>query len=293
MINFLRRVFSGSTGLYKYEHNIIGEVQSRLGLDAGDRLQKQVEKINKIQRLVERKEVNFYQMCHGRPAFDDSLRFPDQSDEAILAGMSLVHPEKRTKLKVEVRLAKGRLFSFLFNKSPARFFAGLDLKNLQPEIVDVTIWRDPMQFHIPSVSVSIDEVNLTGWLQELSSEGCVTDLHRSLPDAEREVMLRSIDARLPTEYIDLCAQTEGVKLGTCTVYGMSGIRKVVLPDHNYYLLAEIERKAALAVEEGSQEAKIYFLDFENEEVNPSGLSFKEAVMKVAGLPSTGCDQNEK
>lgn len=262
---------------YPFETRIIEEVRSRLGAEASVRLQSQVEKINKLQRLANGKEVNLYHMLHGKPAFDDNLRFPDASDEALLASASLICSEKPTKLKVELWLAKGRLFSLVYNKPPKQFFADADLKSVRPEIVDVKIWFDPMHPHPTRVDKPIDSSTLTGWLREWRSKGRVTDLRKPLLSAEREALLGRIDAQLPPDYLELAAQTDGAKLMTCTVHGVAGIRKIVWPEKNFYILAEIEGHGALAVQEGSQDAMLYFLDYEDNEARPVGKSFKDAV----------------
>ncbi|POZ52861.1 hypothetical protein [Methylovulum psychrotolerans] len=270
--------FACRTVFYKFERNIIEEVKAHLESEAGIRLQKQVDGINKIQRLAGGKEVNLYHIQRGKPTFDNSLRFPSACDEALLANMNLIHPEKHnTKLKVEVWLVKGQLFSLLFNKPPKQFFIGLDLKLLEPEMADVKIWFDPMLPQIPSISRLANDAMSTEWLQEWVKISRVTELCKALSSTERESVLRKINAQLPFDYLTLMAQTEGMKLSTCTIYGVSKIRKVVCPDENYYLLAEIEGLGALVVKEGSEDAKLYLFNYENNDISLVEGTFKNAV----------------
>lgn len=75
MAGLLEFLLGDRPDLYPFETRIIEAVKSRLDVGGASRLQRQVEGINKIQRLANGKEVNFYRMLHGKPAFDESLRF--------------------------------------------------------------------------------------------------------------------------------------------------------------------------------------------------------------------------
>ncbi len=277
MAGLLDFLLGGRADFYSFETRIINEVKSRLEDGGASQLQRQVEAINKIQRLAKGKEVNLYQMRHGKATFDDSLRFPDAADEALLASISLTGPDQRSKLKAEVWLAKGRLFSLVFNKSPKQFFAGANLRSVQPEIADVKIWFDPMRPHSVGADNSVDASALTGWLREWDAKGRVAGLHAPLSEAERSVYLARIDAQLPPDYIELVAQTEGAKLAACVVYGVAGIRRIVWPEANYYIVAEIEGLGALAVKDGDRNAELYLLHYEDNGAQLVGTSFQKAV----------------
>ncbi len=116
-------------------------------MDAGTgiRLRRQIEVINHIQRLYDGKEVDLYQMRFGKAAFDDSLRFPDAADEVLLASVSLKLANIEATLKADVWLAGGRIFSLELNEAPKRYFAGIKLREAQPEVVEVKIFHDQLK----------------------------------------------------------------------------------------------------------------------------------------------------
>ena len=145
MLNWIQSFLGGSTPFYPYESRILQEVSACLDGESAATLRNQIKVINKIQRITDGKEVNLYTMHHGKALFDDRLRFPNQSDEALLATVRIIEKRTRANLKVDLWLAKGRLFSLVFNKPPKLFFAPESLKNVQPEIGNVKIWFDPMQ----------------------------------------------------------------------------------------------------------------------------------------------------
>jgi hypothetical protein len=283
MLSLLNGLMKVGADFYPFERLVLDEVKSRLGAESGARLQRQIEAINKIQRLSDGKEVNFYQMRHGKPAFDDNLRFPHAASEALLASVYLTSLDKRSKLKVEVWLAKGRLFSLVFNKPPKQFFAGASLKTVRPEIANVKIWLDPMRPLAVPPDQPVDVSALTGWLHEWYAKGRVTGLRAPLSESERAACFERIDARLPPDYLDLVAQTEGATLATCTVHGAREIRKLVWPDANYYLIAEIKGLGALVVKEDDRDSMLYFLHYENNDVRPVGASLQKAIADLLKL----------
>lgn len=283
MLSLLNSLLVGGADFYPFESRILEKVKSRLNAESGKRLQRQIEVVNKIQRLSGGKEVNLYQMRHGKPVFDDSLRFPDAADEALLASVNLIDSNKRAKLKAEIWLAKGRLFSLVFNKPPKQFFAGTSLKAIQPEIADVKIWLDPMRPPSVTTGKQVDVSALTGWLHEWHAKVWVSGLHAPLPESERTACLERIDARLPSDYLDFIAQTEGAILVTCVVNGVAGIRQMVWPAANYYILADIEGLGALAVKECDCDAGLYLLHYEDNDARSVGASFPKAVADLLKL----------
>ena len=283
MLRLLNALMGGGTDFYPFESRVLDEVTSQLDAESGVRLQRQIEVVNKIQRLSNGKEVNLYHMRHSKPAFDDNLRFPHTASEALLASVDLARPDKRAKLKVEVWLAKGRLFSLVFNKPPKQFFAGTSLNAVRPEIANVKIWLDPMQPLAVTTDKPVDVSALTGWLREWYAKGRVAGLHAPLPESERAACFERIDARLPSDYLDLMAQTEGATLTACTVHGAREIRQLVWPEANYYLVAEIEGLGALAVKEDDRDAVLYLLHYEDNDARPVGTSLPKAIADLLKL----------
>lgn len=279
MLDLLKSVLGGGTDFYPFEALILGKVKSHLPAESSRRLQLQLAVINKIQRLSDGKEVNLYQMRHGKPAFDDSLRFPAGTDEELLASVNLTGPN-RLQLKAEVWLAKGRIFSLVFNKPPKQFFAVKNLRTVQSEITDVKIWFDPMRPRSVGLNMPIDPSRLTGWLREWFAKGQISGLHTPLPQSDRAELLARIDAQLPSDYIEVIDQTEGARLDSCAICGVAGIREIVLPEAIYYVIAEIEGLGVLAVKAADRDAELYLLNYENSDVRPMGSSIQNAVTEL-------------
>jgi len=147
LLSFLGRTTSG---LYDFESLAIEEVITHLG-NAGPQVRRQIEVVNRVQRIAGGKEVDLYCMRAGKVAFDDRLRFPG-IDEARLATVILHEGTPgRHKLKLELWLANGRLFSLIYDRPPQEFFGASRLRDVRPSIADVRIETDPLQIGGPRV----------------------------------------------------------------------------------------------------------------------------------------------
>lgn len=88
----------------------------------------QVQAINKVQRLPEGAEANFYRMAKGRPTFDEGLAFPNKADELLLASVRVSWGKASSELVARVWCIKGFLFSIEYTGGVAYFeeAAGMD-----------------------------------------------------------------------------------------------------------------------------------------------------------------------
>ena len=86
-----------------------------------------MQAINKVQRLPEGVEVNFYRMKNGRPSFGEELAFPNKTTELLLAKVRLELPNMG-KLTAKVWCVKGFVFSIEYEGSVSYFeeAAGMD-----------------------------------------------------------------------------------------------------------------------------------------------------------------------
>lgn len=268
--------------LYPFEIRVIEGVKSRLSSDTATQLQRQVDSINKVQRHTNGKEVNLYCIVRGKPAFDERLRFPGIAEQAILAAVRLTHPDKSAVLKIELWLANGRLFSLLFDKPPKQFFAGYSLEHVSPAISEVTIGTDPGRGPeiLGAGGASAHPGTLNGWPQALLISGQLRALRPPVPASQREALIAQIDARLPLDYLELVDQTDGALVGTCKVHGLTSIRKVVLPDVSYYILAELDNFGELAIKDGSRSGELCRIYYESDDVQPLSQSFRSALNEL-------------
>jgi hypothetical protein len=271
------RFLSGNKNrLYPFEARVIEAVKSRLGSDAATRLQAQIDSVNKVQRLTDGKEVNLYRIAHGKPAFDDSLRFPQGEEEALLGTAHLAHSGSPGTLKAEAWLANGRLFSLVFDKPPKRFFAGYALDEVRPEIADVTVWLDPMRSRPKGDEVPVE--TLRGWPRGLFTSCQLTAPRSPLVGPERAARIAQIDAQLPPDYLEFTEQMDGAEAGECKIHGLASVRKVALSNENFYILVE-DVGGGLAVKDGSRDGEMYRLSYEGNDAEPLNQTFRTALVE--------------
>jgi hypothetical protein len=262
---------------YPFEEAVIEAVQARLSSESRAVSEQQFHAVNKVQRLANGKEVNLYRMRHGKADFADVLRYPRNKPEELLAVGKIVHPTSRQQMKFEVWLANGRIFSILFDQVPQVFFGG-DVKEEKTLIEEVRIVTDPMQATTSEGAwQEADLTALRGYLQQWKRIGIIKSLRAPLPSATSAKILDSWDTVFPSDYLDFVLQADGGKLGACTAYPLSDMKRIVLPHQTFLALARVDERGELAVKQGDKNGDLYFLSYENDLPQRVGTSFKHAI----------------
>ena len=112
----------------KLEVRILDSVRSKLDAGTAELWDKQIQAINKIQRLPEGVEVNFYRMQKRRPSFDLSLAFQNRTEELLVAEVQVGLPNRARELTASLWCVRGFLFSIEYVGSSSYFeeAAGMD-----------------------------------------------------------------------------------------------------------------------------------------------------------------------
>lgn len=79
------KLFRGSSNLSELEKLILHCVRGNIDDSIVELWDRQVQAINKVQRLPGGVEVDFYRMKRGRPIFDATLAFPNRTTELVFA----------------------------------------------------------------------------------------------------------------------------------------------------------------------------------------------------------------
>ena len=126
--SLLGALFGASSRLSDLERQILDCVRARLDERVLPLWDKQVQAINKVQRLPEGVEVNFYRMKRGRPVLDPELAFPNKTEELQLAKVEVKLANAPQKLVALVWSVNGFLFMIEYAGSVSYFeeAAGLD-----------------------------------------------------------------------------------------------------------------------------------------------------------------------
>lgn len=133
MKSFFAKLFGADARLSELEKLVLDSVRNQLDPGLAALWNRQVQAINKIQRLPEGVEVDFYRMKQGRPSFDDELAFPNKTEELLIAKVRVKLPNVEERLTASVWCVKGFLFSINYDGSVSYFeeATGIDP---QPEL---------------------------------------------------------------------------------------------------------------------------------------------------------------
>lgn len=121
MMSLLAKLFNSGARLSELEKRILGCVESHLDASAATLWRRQIEAINKVQRLPGGAEVNFYRMERGRPTFDDALAFANSAEEVLAAKVSIKIGDAPAVLKAQVWCVRGFIFSIEYQGDAAYF----------------------------------------------------------------------------------------------------------------------------------------------------------------------------
>jgi len=129
MRNYIAMLLGAGSRLSELEKLVLGCVREGLTEPIVTLWDKQVEAINKVQRLPDGVEVDFYRMKGSRPSFDEKLSFPNKTTELLIANVRL-ELANMGKLTAKVWCVRGFLFSIEYEGSVKYFdeAAGVDPK---------------------------------------------------------------------------------------------------------------------------------------------------------------------
>ena len=270
MIKEIRALIQGGSANFNpLEKTLLSALESRLGPTAGDLLRKQIEEVELIQRHSDYREV----CCYAKRR-DPSLTFPARAAEIKFATIELRIPEQSTRWRADFHLVNGHFFSIDFTPTPKAIRTRTDI-----EIESAEILHDPMKTRpdVGSQRVELTELHLAGWLRDWAERYTLRELYQPLIATERDRRIAEIGVTLPADYLEVTSQCEGFKVNDCGIFGLSRVYEVVLPDWNYYLLAEIDGEGAVGVRAHSTDGILYYLDYGGE--SPARLkgSFHEVM----------------
>lgn len=117
MINWFKKVWYGLGGLNDLEWLILNAVREKLAPEAVILWDSQIADINKVQRLPDGVESDFYfiDLKMGKPFLNVERAFSNQKKELLLAKVQLKQSE--SKIDIEVWVVRGFLFSLEFKGS--------------------------------------------------------------------------------------------------------------------------------------------------------------------------------
>lgn len=125
MMSLFAKLLGRGAHLSELEMLVLGCVRERLPNSVVELWDKQVQAINKVQRLPQGIEVDFYRMKGGRPSFDEALTFPNRTAELLVAKVRI--DVDTGSLTAKVSCVKGFLFCIEYEGSASYFDEALGM----------------------------------------------------------------------------------------------------------------------------------------------------------------------
>ena len=120
MKTLLAKLLGKGSHLSQLEGAVLRCVREHLHGSVAGLWDRQVQAINKVQRLPGGVEVNFYRMKGGRPSFDEELSFRNKTTELLIEKVRAELPDIG-ELTAKVWCVKGFLFSIEYEGSVSYF----------------------------------------------------------------------------------------------------------------------------------------------------------------------------
>ncbi len=121
MKTLIAKLFGSGVELSELERVILDAVRRCLDPEMAAIWDKQLQAVNKIQRLPDGVEVNFYRMQKGKASFDPAIAFPNKKEELLLAKVTLNVEGADQRLEADVWTVRGFMFSIEYG-SGSKYF---------------------------------------------------------------------------------------------------------------------------------------------------------------------------
>ena len=118
---FFAAFFGSGSKLSALEKIVLNCVRDHLDGTTAARWDEQIKAINKVQRLPDGVEVNFYRMKKGHASFEGQLAFANKTEELLVAKVQIGLPNVTERLRANVWCVKGFLFSIEYEGSVKYF----------------------------------------------------------------------------------------------------------------------------------------------------------------------------
>lgn len=257
--------------LRSIEGAILDCVAEKLPSDIRDNYRAQVRGFNLVQRSAKDKECNFYCIRRGKPFLPLEWRLPIEG-EHILAKVAIRSIRlKEVRLTAEVCVVNGFVFSILFQSSPREVGSG----DFAIDSVHVHLVRHDSGPFAPADDGAL--IDALPWLADVISNRGKPEVKPPLAASLRETLESEFDVQFPSDYLQLLAYADGLRIGPMVVHGLSAIRQIATGKENLYVLAEWQGEGCICIRRGAARQTV-LVDIEDDTIEDAGSEFHQALV---------------
>lgn len=254
-------------GLFPFEEHMLDLLVKSCAPEAATKIERQIQAINKFQRIERGKEVNFYCMKWGKAAFDDGLRFHGHSGESLLATAQFIN-DSRLRLTAKIWLVSGRIFSITYTLSPADYFNWDDLREVDAVPAKFTLWFDPASSCNSFRGTAIRRAHDNSCIEELVASGILVATRPPRSLEAIDAWFARFGTVAPQELRTLLLASDGLELTVGKIYGLDEIYESVAPKETYLVIGEMNGVGAFCIVQGATNGEISIAGFEQDSVVP-------------------------
>lgn len=241
IMNFIRSFFTRN-GLYRHEYEVIASITKYVDDDLCIQLNAQLNILQTLascRRFFDMKEVYFTYKVEEIPK---SVIFKHKAT-AEFCRINFINSQQEI-MKADISISDGLIDKIMFNKNPKKFFENISSFNTNVNVLNVNLWFNPNNY--PSFDAVNESKLYYGWIYSIVLKNIASEVLPPIAAEERNMIIKSIDAKLPDDYIELIKQSDYVMLDkdilSCDILGLKtkhNIIHVQFPNYGYYLLANI------------------------------------------------------
>lgn len=278
-VRIVQRVYEALfSPFWPIEKALISILEGALKAEAGAILRLQVGQYNRVRRPYRTPLQSFFSRVVFWHVRDPKPLFPNREINADLAWVSFrvaKYPERQWTARFYA--FSGSFAMIAIRPNPKRIWRCREIEVTKLELRDDPMSKTPLPIY---ETPPLNAKNLTGWLREWAIEHKATQIRGPLKEEDRPAHMAKAHCKLPPDYLEIVAQTEGLTLDDeYMILGLSEGHGVGLKDGDYFLLCQIADEGYLGVREGSTDGKVWFLGLGGGESEDWGESFREAVEK--------------
>lgn len=262
----IRRPKFNKKGYTKLEKKLLDFFTSMFDPDLAGKIKKQIEYFENKHKWRQYWEKSMSIELYGDKKMSPDLKYSRQDDSKIATIRFKVNEEKYS---IEFDSYDGRIWGWKIRPNPKRI-----QKTDNIEVISKKINNDPNE----EVVISIEKTefktipNFDGVMGEIAKEKPIKIAYNPLTPQQIEVFKRKIDSVLPSGYIQIIEQTEGLEFNDFRILGISEMQRTGLDDGNYFHLAEFD-EGIIAVKENDKNGELYFCHFTDGWIDELGTDF--------------------
>lgn len=262
----IRRPKFSNKGYTILEKKLFEILTSMFVPDLADKIKKQIEYFEKKRKWRKYWKKSMSIELYGDKKMPPNLKFQNCEENKIATIRFKINDEKYS---VDFNSYDGRIWGWKIRPNPKRIEK---LDNI--EIISKKVYNDPNENVVNNIEKTEFKTipNFGGVIGEIAKVKPIKISFNPLIPQQIEIFKQKIDSVLPSGYIKIIEQTEGLEFNDFRISGISEIQRTGLDDGDYFHLVEFDY-GIIAIKENDKNGELYFCHFSDGLIDKLGTDF--------------------